>query len=644
MISCLELPAVQDRPKLFSTVLMWLLAELFEQLPEAGDLDKPKLVFFFDEAHLLFDEATDAFLDSVVQTVRLIRSKGVGVFFVTQVPDDVPSEVLGQLGSRVQHALRAFTPDDARALKAAASTYPRSDFYDVEELLTSMGIGEAAVTILSEDGVPTPVVHTRLRAPASRMAPADDVEAAAKESALFAKYGERAEAESAREKLAARMEQAPAEAEGAGREGSTPAEDARRISKRRRKQAATATERRLGRARRLPALARGQGAGTQGGARGVRDAAQEPVSAPLPPFSERHEPLRAEIREFVATELRPHAAEWEAARWFPNEVFTRMGERGLLGIKYPRELGGRGGDYLDDAVLAEELSRSGSGGVAAGIGAHVSIATPPIWKFGTDDQKQRFLAPAIRGERIAALGITEPGAGSDVAGIRTVAKRVDGGYLVNGSKTYITNGVRADFVVTAVKTTEAGGHQGLSFLITEREAEGFSVSKKLEKLGWHASDTGELAFTDLFVPEENLLGEENRGFYLIMANFQWERLVMALGAVSSMDRVLERVVAGAAGHSRHRHAVAEMALRHEASRSLTYHALRLFADGHDAIREVTQAKLLSQRAAFEVAELAYRVTDGDEEIARAMRDTRLGPIGGGSDEVMKEILSKQLGL
>ena len=463
MISCLELPAVQDRPKLFSTVLMWLLAELFEQLPEAGDLDKPKLVFFFDEAHLLFDEATDAFLDSVVQTVRLIRSKGVGVFFVTQVPDDVPGEVLGQLGSRVQHALRAFTPDDARALKAAASTYPRSDFYDVEELLTSMGIGEAAVTILSEDGVPTPVVHTRLRAPASRMGPADDVEAAAKASPLFAKYGDaRGGGERARE---------AGGADGAGaraprREGSTPAEDARR-SQAQAQEGGHGHRRRRGRARRLPALARGQGAGAQGGARGVRDAAQEPVSgAPLPPFAERHEPLRAEIREFVATELRPHAAEWEAARWFPNEVFTRMGERGLLGIKYPRELGGRGGDYLDDAVLAEELSRSGSGGLAAGIGAHVSIATPPIWKFGTDDQKQRFLAPAIRGERIAALGITEPGAGSDVAGIRTLAKRVDGGYLVNGSKTYITNGVRADFVVTAVKTTEEGGHQGLSFLIT----------------------------------------------------------------------------------------------------------------------------------------------------------------------------------
>ena len=367
-------------------------------------------------------------------------------------------------------------------------------------------------------------------------------------------------------------------------------------------------------------------------------------AAPTPPFTERHQELRGEIRRFVAEELRPHVGEWEREGWFPNEVFTRMGELGLLGLKYPREYGGRGGDHLDDAVLSEELSRCGSGGVSAGIGAHVSIATPPLERFGTDEQKARFLAPAIRGERIAALGITEPGAGSDVAGIRTFARRVDGGYVVNGSKTYITNGVRADFVVTAVKTTEEGGHHGLSFLILEREMEGYEVSRKLEKLGWRASDTAELAFGDVFVPEENLLGEENRGFYLIMANFQWERLVMALGAVTSMERMLERVTEAASGQSRWRHAVAEIAVKHEASRCLTYHALRLFADGRDALREVTEAKLLSQRAAFEVAELAFRITDGDEEIGRAMRDTRLGPIGGGSDEVMKEILSKQLGL
>ena len=249
----------------------------------------------------------------------------------------------------------------------------------------------------------------------------------------------------------------------------------------------------------------------------------------------------------MAEELRPHAAAWETARWFPDEVFRLMGERGLLGLKYPAKYGGRGGGYLADAVLTEELARCGSGGLAAGIGAHVGIATPPIWKFGTHEQKERLLAPAIRGERIAALGITEPGAGSDVAGLRTFARRVDGGYLVNGSKTFITNGVRAHFVVTAVRTTEEGGHHGLSFLVIEKGMEGFSVAGKLEKLGWHTSDTGELAFDDVFVPDENLLGEENKGFYLIMANFQWERLVMALGAVASMERVLERTVAEAQG-------------------------------------------------------------------------------------------------
>ena len=366
------------------------------------------------------------------------------------------------------------------------------------------------------------------------------------------------------------------------------------------------------------------------------------TTRPLPPFGEEHEALRAEIRHFVVEELRPHAGEWEAAQWFPNEVFTRMAELGLLGLKYPVEYGGRGGGYLDDAVLHEELGRSGSGGLSAGIGAHIGIATPPIWKFGRDEQKERFLAPAIRGERIGALGITEPGAGSDVAGIRTFARKVDGGYVVNGSKTFITNGVRADFVVTAVRTTEEGGHHGISFLVLEREMEGFETSKKLEKLGWLASDTGELAFSDVFVPDENLLGEENRGFHLIMANFQWERLIMALGAVASMESVIERVVGSEPG-GEWRHLVAEMAVKHEASRSLTYHALRLFADDGNAVREVTEAKLLSQRSAFEVAEMAWRAMQGDLEIGRAMRDTRLGPIGGGTDEVMKEILAKQLG-
>jgi acyl-CoA dehydrogenase len=379
----------------------------------------------------------------------------------------------------------------------------------------------------------------------------------------------------------------------------------------------------------------------------------------VPPFAPEHEDLRESIARFVSAELRPHAMEWEEAGWFPDEVFGRMAELGFLGLKYPEELGGQGGDHLHDAVLSEELAGCGSGGVAAGIGAHIGIATPPVWKFGTDDQKQRFLVPAIRGERIAALGITEPDAGSDVAGIKTRAEKVDGGWLVNGSKTFITNGVRADFVVTAVKTTAEGGHSGLSFLLIERGMDGFTVAQKLDKMGWRASDTAELAFDDVFVPDENLLGQENQGFYLIMANFQWERLLMALGAVGSMQRVIDTTVAyalernafgRAIGHFQAvRHKVAEMALKLETGRAMTYHALRLFHEGHDAIREVTMAKLATQRAAFDVADAALQIHGGagymvEYEIERVARDLRLGPIGGGTDEVMKEILGRQMGL
>ena len=215
VLSVMGLAAVQDRPALFSTFLMWLLADLFGDLPEVGDVEQPKLVFFLDEAHLLFDDASEAFLDAIARTVRLIRSKGVGVFFVTQTPDDVPSEVLAQLGNRVQHALRAFTPDDATALRATVSTFPRSEAYDLSTLLTSMGTGEAAVTILSERGAPTPVVWTRLRPPASLMAPLDPAEHAriVRASSLAAGYGTPLDRESAYERLLAKV--APPDAEPA---------------------------------------------------------------------------------------------------------------------------------------------------------------------------------------------------------------------------------------------------------------------------------------------------------------------------------------------------------------------------------------------------------------------------------------------
>ncbi|MFI7635953.1 helicase HerA-like domain-containing protein [Nonomuraea sp. NPDC049400] len=220
VISVLELPAVQDRPQLFSTFLMWLLADLFHVLPEVGDVDKPKLVFFFDEAHLLFDDASKAFLQSIAQTVRLIRSKGVGVFFVTQTPKDVPADVLAQLGARVQHALRAFTPQDAKALKATISTFPESS-YDLERLLTEVGIGEAVVTVLSETGAPTPVAWTRLRAPQTLMAPSSPevIQGVIAASPLQRKYGTAVDRQSAYEILSAKLaEQQHAEAPGAPRE------------------------------------------------------------------------------------------------------------------------------------------------------------------------------------------------------------------------------------------------------------------------------------------------------------------------------------------------------------------------------------------------------------------------------------------
>jgi DNA helicase HerA-like ATPase len=218
-VSVLELAAVQDKPRLFSTFLMWLLADLFHDLPEVGDADKPKLVFFFDEAHLLFDDASRAFLESITQTVRLIRSKGVGVFFVTQTPKDVPTDVLGQLGNRVQHALRAFTPDDQKALRATVKTFPKSA-YDLEEVLTGLGTGEAVVTVLSEKGAPTPVAATRLRAPESLMGPLDEehLDRAVRASSLFGRYAQAVDRESAYERLTAaraeKEEAAPARPKG----------------------------------------------------------------------------------------------------------------------------------------------------------------------------------------------------------------------------------------------------------------------------------------------------------------------------------------------------------------------------------------------------------------------------------------------
>ena len=389
----------------------------------------------------------------------------------------------------------------------------------------------------------------------------------------------------------------------------------------------------------------------------VKDSGQRALS---PPFTEEHQELRETVRRFVENEIAPNVMEWEEAREFPRELFARCAELGFLGLKFPEEYGGQGGSHLHDAIWVEELSRRGaSGGVAAGLNAHSSIAMPPIFNFGNEWQRQRWLVPGIAGEKIGALGITEPGAGSDVASIRTSAKRVDGGFLVNGSKTFITNGVRADFMVCAVKTTEEGGHGGISFLVLESDMPGYEVTSKLEKLGWHASDTGEIAFSDVFVPEEHLLGEENGGFQQIMANFAWERLLMSIGAIGAMDRLIEVSVNYAKERQAFgrpigsfqaiRHKIAMMATRTEASRAFAYDTLRRFHEGEVVVREVSMSKLDSQRALVDIADEAIQIHGGygymrEYEVERALRDARLGPIGGGTDEIMMEIIGKTYGL
>jgi acyl-CoA dehydrogenase len=382
--------------------------------------------------------------------------------------------------------------------------------------------------------------------------------------------------------------------------------------------------------------------------------------SPPPPFSPEHEELRETVRRFVEAEIAPNVMEWEDQKEFPRELYRRCGKLGFLGLKFPEEYGGQGGTHLHDAVWVEELSRRGaSGGVAAGLNAHASIAMPPVFRFGNEWQRQRWVVPGIKGEKVGALGITEPGAGSDVAGLRTRAKRTEGGWVVNGSKTFITNGVIADFLVCAVKTTEEGGHGGISFLVIETDSPGYEVTSKLEKHGWHSSDTGEIAFTDVEVPEEHLLGEENEGFQLIMANFAWERLLMAIGAVGAMDRLIDLSISYArereafgrpiAGFQAIRHKIAEMATKAAASRTLTWDTLRRFEEGENVVREVSMAKLFTQRTLVEIADEAVQIHGGygymkEYEVERALRDARLGPIGGGTDEIMKEIIGKTYGL
>jgi len=375
-------------------------------------------------------------------------------------------------------------------------------------------------------------------------------------------------------------------------------------------------------------------------------------------FTADHDIFRKSFRDFVDKELAPHADEWERAELFPREVFPRMGKLVYLGLSYPEELGGGGGDWWYNAVFAEELVRSRSAGLNMSLLVQTDMATPVINAIGTREQKQEFLVPAIRGEKIAALGISEPDAGSDVASIRTTARRVGDEYVANGAKTFITNGTRADFITLAVRTG-AEGHGGVSLLLVPTDVKGFRVARKLAKVGNHASDTAELAFEDCRVPARYLLGEENQGFTYIMRNFQGERLVAAVGAVAGARHDLDEAIAYAAQRQAFgrpilrfqvwRHELVQLLTEVEAGRWLTYRAVDLFVRREDAVKEISMAKLFCGELACRVADRCLQLHGGygymDEyPISRRWRDIRLITIGGGTSEIMREILSKRLGL
>jgi acyl-CoA dehydrogenase len=281
------------------------------------------------------------------------------------------------------------------------------------------------------------------------------------------------------------------------------------------------------------------GAGVDGLA-GNLPGSKLPAEVRHPLFTEEHDELRASVRAFVESELQPHAADWERDEDFPSWVFKRMADLGLLGLRYAPELGGQGGDWGHAIVLAEEMSRVGSAGVGMAVAVHAEMATPPIDRFGTPEQKERYLTPAILGEKIACLAISEPDAGSDVAAIRTTARRDGDGWVINGRKIFITNGRRADVCVLVARTDEPSGYEGFSLFLVDTDLPGFHVSRTLDKLGMRSSDTAELALDDVRVPGEALLGEEGKGFYHIMWELQGERVIGAAGAVGGAGVAVEK--------------------------------------------------------------------------------------------------------
>lgn len=377
-------------------------------------------------------------------------------------------------------------------------------------------------------------------------------------------------------------------------------------------------------------------------------------------FSPEHEMLRKTLRAFVEKEVTLHVQEWEAAGQIPREFWRRLGALGFLGLEFPPEYGGGGGDFLSTVVFAEEMARCRSGGVAFSVLVHTDMSSPWLTRYGNESQRQKYLPRIIKGETICALGITEPGAGSDMAGIATRAVKQGDHYLLSGSKMFITNGVYGDLYFVAARTgpgTPERRHEGISMFLVERGSPGLIVSRKLDKMGMRASDTAELVFQGCRVPAENLLGEEGRGFYQLTAGLQRERLIAAILALSAARQALEDTIAylrerqafgePLAQRQALRHRVADLATEVEAAQQLVYHAAQLYNSGEEPVTEISMAKLFATEVANRVAYHAVQLHGGygymrEFPVEGFFRDVRLWTIASGSSEIMREIIAKRL--
>lgn len=375
-------------------------------------------------------------------------------------------------------------------------------------------------------------------------------------------------------------------------------------------------------------------------------------------FTETHEQVRQTARKFISTHVLPHIDEWEEAGEFPRDVYRLAGEAGLLGAGYPEALGGHSeGDIFLKVVVSEELMRSTSGGFVAGMGS-LDIALPPVVRWARPEIREQIVPPVLRGEKIMALAITEPGGGSDVANLKTHAVRVGDHFVVNGSKTFITSGQRADHYTVAVRTGEAG-HNGISLLLVDRDTTGFVRGRKLKKMGWWASDTAELFFEDCRVPADRLIGVENAGFVAIMTNFLSERLMLAIMGYMTAEIALEASITycrsreafgrSISGFQVTRHKLVDMATQVDIAREYTYRCAALMQAGRNPIKQVAMAKNFAAEVCEQVTREAIQLHGGmgymrEAMVERLHRDGKLLSIGGGTTEIMKEMIGKQMGL